>query len=177
MSNLPPNLLDYVVAQLKAGVAQETIRAQLGARGWQQTDIDRALISAEQAEPRQLGSNATPGNSQPVPPILYGQNIRFLKSHYAPEWLPGWIFRTGFASIFLINGATALLHPADFVALVSTFPGVEMFNQAENMVLMVGINDLILGLLILSTKFQKYVLAWAGLWLGLVSTIKLVSLI
>lgn len=85
-------------------------------------------------------------------------------------------FRIGFASIFLVNSVAAWMRPDDFYPLLSSFPAAQAVGRIDLLVLAASFNDLILGGLILSGIAKKYVFAWAGLWLTMVSTIKLVSL-
>ncbi len=171
MTSLPLNLLDYVGSQLKAGASPEQIRHNLSAHHWEAGDIDAALgvmlVVAQTA----------PGVAQAKPPRTSGEQLAV--SHIQPsrkDIALSWIFRAGFAGIFLVNGATAWLQPAGFQELLGTFPLAQAIGHIELMVVFAGINDIVLAGLILSGKHKEIIWAWAGSWLALVSFIKLASL-
>lgn len=86
------------------------------------------------------------------------------------------VFRLGFAGVFLVNALVALLEPSGFEKLMQgSFMGA-FINNFTPLIWLIAINDMLLGLLILSDRWQSYVLAWSGLWLLAVSVIKLSSL-
>ncbi len=87
------------------------------------------------------------------------------------------VFRIGFASIFLINAFTAVFFPNDFLTLVSDNFLVLLTGHAIWYVWFAGVNDLLLGLLILSNKWPWLVYTWASLWLVVVTLAKVIHLL
>lgn len=76
------------------------------------------------------------------------------------------IIRIGLALVFLANALTAFFAPQEFKDLVqASFISHLLPISTTTFVWVIGINDLLLTLLILFNKFQKYVLIWAMLWL------------
>lgn len=180
MNDLPASLLDYVAAQRRAGTPLETIRQQLGTHGWKAEDIEWALLEASSAQTDFLAKPPTT-NPEPIQPGVIQNptmnNQLNNTSRLNLNLLLYWFFKVGFASIFLINGIIALLRPAEFEALLGTFPIARAIGHIDIMVVLIGFNDLILGSLILSGKAKKFILAWAGFYLALVTMVKLVSLV
>ena len=87
-------------------------------------------------------------------------------------------FRLGFAGVFLINSLTAWLEPAAFSALLSHGP-TALLTRAVGLgplLTIIMVNDLVLGVLILTGRWKAHVLAWAGVWLLAVTVVKTVSL-
>ena len=88
----------------------------------------------------------------------------------------------GLAGVFLVNAMVAALQPADFTDLVERsllgrwFPAV----TGDWMAWLIGINDLFLGLCLVAAtwirRLRASVLAWAGVWLLVVTVIKVTSL-
>jgi hypothetical protein len=88
----------------------------------------------------------------------------------------------GLAGVFLVNALVAVLQPSDFTGLVERsllgrwFPAV----TGDWMASLIGVNDLLLGLCLVATtwlrRLRPSVLAWAGLWLLVVTVIKVTSL-
>jgi hypothetical protein len=88
----------------------------------------------------------------------------------------------GLAGVFLVNALVAVLQPSDFTGLVDRsllgrwFPAV----TGDWMAWLIGINDLLLGLCLVATtwvrRLRPPVLAWAGMWLLVVTVIKVTSL-
>jgi len=88
----------------------------------------------------------------------------------------------GLAGVFLVNALVALLQPSDFTGLVERsllgrwFPAV----TGSWMAWLIGVNDLLLGLCLVAAawvrRLRPSVLAWAGLWLLVVTVIKVTSL-
>ncbi len=88
-----------------------------------------------------------------------------------------WLFRVGFAGVFLVNAAVALLDPGGFVALMrSSFLGSFVSNFTP-FVWLIAANDLILGILLVWDRWSRYVRAWAGLWLLAVTLVKVSELL
>jgi hypothetical protein len=88
----------------------------------------------------------------------------------------------GLAGVFLVNALVAALQPSDFTGLVERsllgrwFPAV----TGDWMAWLIGVNDLLLGLCLVATswvrRLRPSMLAWAGLWLLVVTVIKVTSL-
>ena len=85
----------------------------------------------------------------------------------------------GLAAVFLANAAAAVLDPATFTQLVAASPigdvaGGDWVTPA------IAANDLCVGLALLAARrrhrLRPPVLAWAGLWLMLVTFVKLTAL-
>jgi hypothetical protein len=86
------------------------------------------------------------------------------------------IFRIGFAGVFLINSLVAIVDPGGFVKLMqNSFMG-NFIQDFTPFVWMIVLNDLVLGMLILSGRWSHYVLAWSGLWFLAITAIKLSDL-
>ena len=88
----------------------------------------------------------------------------------------------GLAGVFLVNALVAVLQPSDFTGLVDrSLLGrwVPAFGGSW-VVWAIAINDLSLGLCIIAATWSRrarpYVLAWAGIWLFVVTVIKVTSL-
>lgn len=93
------------------------------------------------------------------------------------DQLAHWLFRLGFASIFLVNAAYAAIHPEDFTSLLKDNFIATMIGHADQLVMITMFNDLFIGTLILVGVWKKYVYAWAGGWLLLVAGLKLMNLV
>ena len=88
----------------------------------------------------------------------------------------------GLAGVFLVNALVAVLQPSDFTGLVERsllgrwLPVV----TGDWMAWLIGVNDLLLGLCLVAAawvrRLRPSVLAWAGLWLLVVTVIKVTSL-
>ena len=144
-----PDLLSFVQRKLEGGLPPEQIRQTLAAHGWPPQTIQRALRLATPAK-----------------------RITTDLSHDPTQLL----FRLGFAGVFLVNALVALLDPSGFIKLMQgSFMGGFIHNFTP-FIGLIALNDFVLGLLILSGRWQNYVLAWSGLWLLAVSVIKLSSL-
>jgi uncharacterized membrane protein YphA (DoxX/SURF4 family) len=87
------------------------------------------------------------------------------------------IFRIGFASVFLINAAIAVVDPGGFVKLMQgSFLG-GFVRDFSPFVWMISLNDFVIGVLVLSGRWRTWVLAWSGLWLLAVTLIKFSDLL
>jgi hypothetical protein len=148
-----PDLLSFVQRKLEGGLPPEQIQRTLAAHGWPPQTIQRALRLALPSKP-----------------------ITSDLSHGLSRDLTQFLFRLGFAGVFLVNALVAVIDPSGFIKLMQgSFMGVFIHNFTP-LVWLIVINDLVLGLLILSGRWPNYVLAWSGLWLLAVSLIKLSSL-
>jgi hypothetical protein len=88
----------------------------------------------------------------------------------------------GLAGVFLVNALVALLQPSDFTGLVhrSLFGRLIPAMSGDWTAWAIGVNDALLGLFLVaavwSRRLRGYVLAWAGVWLLVVTVIKVTSL-
>jgi hypothetical protein len=87
-----------------------------------------------------------------------------------------WAFTLGFSSVFIINSLTAILQPASFLKLIQHNFVSEAIGHYQIWIHAIAVNDMILGLLILSRFKKPYVYAWAGVWLAAVTFFKVTSL-
>ena len=87
------------------------------------------------------------------------------------------LFRFGFASIFFVNSIYAALRPQEFTNLLYNNPVTSFIGYADLLVTITMVNDFVLGVLILSGWRKKYVFAWAGVWLLMVTGIKVMNLV
>ena len=88
----------------------------------------------------------------------------------------------GLAGVFLVNALVAALQPADFTGLVDRsllgrwIPAITGHWTAWA----IGLNDLSIGLSLIaasrSRRARALILAWAGVWLFVVTVIKVTSL-
>lgn len=87
-----------------------------------------------------------------------------------------YLFRFGFASVFMINALIAYVRPSDFLNLLHKSQIVNWLGEVNWMIPLITINDLALGLLILFApkSYRPYVYAWTGLWFLAITMIKLV---
>jgi uncharacterized membrane protein YphA (DoxX/SURF4 family) len=86
-------------------------------------------------------------------------------------------FRFGFSTVFLINAWTAVVDPGGFLKLIESNFVARTVGHYQLQLYVIAINDLILGILILIGFRRKLVLAWAGIWLLIVTFFKATSLI
>ena len=89
-----------------------------------------------------------------------------------------WLFRAGFAGVFLVNAALAILEPAGFETLMrGSFIGAFLGFNLTPWLWLIAVNDFFLGALILSGRWRSTVLAWSGAWLFAVTLLKLSTLL
>lgn len=93
------------------------------------------------------------------------------------ESIFAWVFRFGFASIFLVNAVYAAVHPEEFTVMLKNNPITNAIGFTELMLKIAMVNDLLLGILLIVGWRQKLVYAWAGAWLIIVAGIKLMNLV
>lgn len=94
-----------------------------------------------------------------------------------PEPILLWLFRIGFASVFLINSIIALLDPSGFIKLMQSSLMGQFIHDFTPWVRLIVLNDAVLGVLILSGRYSQYVLAWSGLWFLAITVLKLSDLL
>ncbi|MCX7784293.1 MAG: hypothetical protein N2318_11710 [Meiothermus sp.] len=151
-----PDLVRYVERSLERGRGYEEIQQALRINGWKPQDIEQALRLA----------------TRPSPAVMVATFSQ--QSHQA---MLGWLFRVGFAGVFLVNSLVAVVDPGGFIKLMQGSLMRIFIHDFTPLVWLIAANDLVLGLLILSGRWQNYVLAWSGLWLLAVTLIKISSLL
>ena len=88
----------------------------------------------------------------------------------------------GLAGVFIVNALVAWLQPSDFVDLVqrSMLSKLAPFDTGRWVAWVIGLNDLVLGALLVSSIRHRCirppVLAWSGVWLLAVTVVKVTSL-
>ena len=87
----------------------------------------------------------------------------------------------GLTGVFLVNALVAVLQPSDFTSIVERSLLGRWFPMMTGgwMAWMIGINDLLIGLsLVASIRVPRAspIARWAGVWLLVVTLIKLTSL-
>ena len=88
----------------------------------------------------------------------------------------------GLAGVFIVNALVAWLQPSDFVGLVerSLLSDLAPFDTGRWLAWAIGLNDLVLGLLLVRAirhrRIRPPVLAWSGVWLLAVTVVKVTSL-
>ena len=88
----------------------------------------------------------------------------------------------GLAGVFIVNALVAWLQPSDFVDLVerSMLSDLAPFETGRWLAWVIGLNDLVLGVLLVSAirhrSIRPQVLAWSGVWLLAVTVVKVTSL-
>jgi uncharacterized membrane protein YphA (DoxX/SURF4 family) len=93
------------------------------------------------------------------------------------DWWLEWSFRIGLATVFLINAVTAITDPSGFLKLLQHNFVAQIVGHYQVLLYVIAVNDFILGLLILLGFARRYVLAWAGVWLMIVTFFKATSLV
>lgn len=88
-----------------------------------------------------------------------------------------WLFRIGFAGVFLVNAAIALLDPTSFIELMRSSFLETFVSNFTPLVWLIAANDLLLGTLLLWDRWSRYVRAWAGIWLLVVTLVKVSELL
>jgi hypothetical protein len=109
--------------------------------------------------------------AQPVATKLHASDRPFVAASL------DWLFRVGFAMVFIINAATALVQPDSFRKLIEGNFISHALGHTQIMLYIIVVNDFFLGLLILSGWKKKYVYAWSGAWLFIVTFMKFTSLL
>jgi hypothetical protein len=106
-------------------------------------------------------------------------NISELEQNKIFFTIAKYLFRAGFASIFLVNSLTAILEPEGFRNLLeaNVIGALLPATLIDVSIAIVAVNDLALGIFILSGKKRTIVYAWAGIWLLIVASLKLMNFI
>ncbi len=129
--------------------------------------------------PATTNSGGAPAMTPAIPRLAAGPVRR---SHIDGRILEAALL-AGLAGVFLVNALVAILQPSDFTGLVDRSLLGRWFPAAfagSWVVWAIAINDLSLGLGLVaaarSRRARPYVLAWAGIWLFVVTVIKVTSL-
>jgi hypothetical protein len=93
------------------------------------------------------------------------------------------VFLIGLAAVFFVNSAVAVIQPSDFVSLVED-SGIGRWlglTDAGWVAPVIFVNDLFVGLAVLCAIWARpsvraAILAWAGVWLFVVTAVKLTAL-
>lgn len=182
MAVVPPELREYIKEERAKGVDEQAITETLHSNGWEEESIAAAF--AELDAPAETATEPTLQTTQTgeaEPETKRRAKRLFTMKLGAEDNVRGndilsILFQLGFASIFLVNGIIALGKPSDFQGLLQAFPLAVQLGHIDWMITFAGINDLMLGSLILLGKAREFVWVWAGLWLAMVSIIKLIYL-
>ena len=75
------------------------------------------------------------------------------------------LFRLGLSSFFLLNSLTAWFSPDEFLELLQSNPLASSIADPQFWVYIIGINDALLFLLILSGRWRKGIAIWAAIWI------------
>jgi hypothetical protein len=107
-------------------------------------------------------------------------------SDTAAPWHQRWLeitFLCGLAGVFLVNAVVALVQPSDFVNLVDKTAVARWFGVSSPGWVgpSIFVNDLLTGLAVLAAiwaprSIRLAVTAWAGVWLLLVTLVKITAL-
>jgi hypothetical protein len=87
------------------------------------------------------------------------------------------VFRFGFASVFLINSLIAVFEPAGFIKLMQGSVLGQLIHHFTPLVWIIALNDALIAGLIVWGRWRAWILAWSGLWLLIVTLIKLSDLL
>ena len=97
----------------------------------------------------------------------------------AAAWLD-LVFLLGLGSVFLANAAVALVEPAGFVELVTASPMGALAGEGAWIAPLIAINDFVIGITIIAAHriqtLRAPVLAWAGVWLLIVTVMKITTI-
>lgn len=129
---------------------------------------DQSIAVQQQASPDAASGTVV----VPAQTILH----RFVRPEFV-EQLGSWLFRLGFASIFLVNSAYAAFQPADFTDLLNANLIGKLIGHSDFLVKIVIVNDLLIGAFVVMHKYKKVVYIWAGIWLLIVAGLKMMNLI
>jgi uncharacterized membrane protein YphA (DoxX/SURF4 family) len=93
------------------------------------------------------------------------------------DYFLDWAFRLGFASVFFINSLTALIKPESFLSLLDQNFLTQAIGHYQIFIYLIAINDFTICALILTGIKKKYVYAWAGVYLAVVTFFKATSIL
>lgn len=75
------------------------------------------------------------------------------------------LFRIGLSSFFLVNSVTAWTAPEEFKEALTGNSVAAHVGHTSALVHLIGVNDGLLFLLILSGRYRKVAVIWASVWL------------
>ena len=89
------------------------------------------------------------------------------------------MFLVGLGGVFIANAVVALLEPESFEQLVAASPAGELLGHGAWLAPAIAANDGLTGAAVIVshrlTRARPFVLAWAGLWLFVVTLMKLTT--
>jgi hypothetical protein len=152
MYSLDARLLE----NLKRHTRQVSLQSDRAVRDWHESEVSRAWAKLQET-PQQCYKR-------------YLKKQRIILATY--------LFRFGFASVFMINALIAYVQPNDFLNLLHKSQVMKWLGDVDWMIPLIIINDLALGLMILFAPkaYRPYVYAWTGLWFLAITVIKLTAL-
>lgn len=140
-------------------------------------DLPRVAVNGEfagmtlqQIEAMYPGAHKSTGKKRPYSPDIFSKYLII-------EGPAHWLFRIGFASIFMVNAVYAVFEPESFATVLEQNVVTSAIGMTDLMVKFAIFNDIILSVFILGGWRKQFVYAWAGAWLLLPSGIKLMNLI
>ena len=90
------------------------------------------------------------------------------------------VFLIGLGSVFLVNSAAAVVEPAGFIELVAASPMGVIVGEGAWIAPVIAVNDFLIGTAVIAAyrlrALRAPVLAWAGMWLLMVTVLKLATL-
>lgn len=94
-----------------------------------------------------------------------GELSQTMKNYLSKISVPDSFFRLGLSSIFLVNSLTAWFSPDKFLELLKNNLLASAIANSQFWVYVIGINDALLFLLILSGRWRKTIAIWAVFWM------------
>jgi len=91
-----------------------------------------------------------------------------VKESFLKIFTGDFIFRLGLSIFFLTNSLAAWFSPDEFLELLKTNLLASAIANPPFWIYVIGINDALLFLFILSGRWRKYIAVWASLWIILV---------
>lgn len=90
------------------------------------------------------------------------------------------VFLLGLAGVFLSNAAVAVVEPAGFREMVLASPMGGLIGDGAWIAPLIAVNDLLIGTAIIAAhrvaSLRAPVLAWAGVWLLMVTVMKITTM-
>lgn len=135
-----------------------------------------ATVTAAPSTPVQAG--AAPMSTETVAaPATAGQKLQDLRDSKLVAVFLEYSFRVGLGLVFIINSFSALYQPDAFRKLIEGNFISHALGHTQLMLYIIAVNDAILGLLIILGFKKRYVYAWMGIWLFIVTFMKFTSLL
>jgi hypothetical protein len=90
------------------------------------------------------------------------------------------VFLLGLGGVFVANAAVAIVEPAGFTELVAASPVGALMGDGAWIAPVIAVNDAVIGTTVIAAHrvqaLRAPVLAWAGVWLLIVTLMKLTTL-